>query len=177
MFKTQVIAVAILAAYGVLANAGPAEMWTSGPDHTVYYSGAAIDFPNARAGQSSPASTQDRARGADATVYYSGPLVDVPAARSGLANVGWTGMWSSGQDATVYYSSAPIVAAGKVVGIDGTAKSVRLAHGSINMINHSPMTMEVGVRDANVLRGLQPGQAIVFELVEQNGQYAIATAR
>jgi len=177
MLKAQVVAVAILAGYAALASAGPTEMWSSGADATVYYSGPRIDFPNARAGQASAVATAVHARGADATVYYAGPTFDFPNARAARASAGPAVMWSSGADATVYYSTAPIVATGTVVGVNGAAKSVRLEHGSINMINHPRMTMEVGVREANVLSGLQSGQPIVFELIEQNGQYVIAKAR
>jgi Cu/Ag efflux protein CusF len=176
MLKVQVIAVAILAGYAALVSAGPTEMWSSGDDPTVYYSGPTIDFPNARARQASAASTDVYSRVRD-TRYYSGPTIDFPNARVGLASAGRTEMWSSGNDATMYYSIAPIVARGTVIGIDGGAKSVRLEHGSIRMINHPPMTMEVGMRDVKLLSGLQPGQQIVFELVEQNGQYVIAKAR
>lgn len=177
MLKAKVLVVAILAGYAALASAGPTEMWSSGADPTVYYSGLTIDFPNARAGQASAGPAQMWSSGADSTVYYSGLTIDFPNARVGLASARPTEMWSSGQDPTVYYSTAPIVASGTVVSIDGGAKSVRLEHGSINMINHPPMTMEVGVRDAKLLSGLQPGQQIVFELIEQNGQYVIAKAR
>jgi Cu/Ag efflux protein CusF len=177
MLKAKVLGVAILAGYAALVSAGPAEMWSSGADATVYYSGLTVDFPNARAARARSGPAVMWSSGADSTVYYSGLTVDFPNARAAQAIAGPTEMWSSGADATVYYSTAPIVASGTVVGIDGGVKSVRLEHGSINMINHPPMTMEVGVRDAKLLSVLQPGQKVVFELIEQNGQYAIAAAR
>jgi Cu/Ag efflux protein CusF len=177
MLKAQVVVVAILAGQVALASAGPAEMWSSGQDATVYYSGPAFDFPNARAARARSGPAEMWSRGQDFTVYYSGPTTAFPNARAGLASAGPAEMWSSGQDSTVNYSTAPIVAAGTVVGINGAAKSVRLEHGSIRMINHPPMTMEVAVRDANLLSGLQTGRPIVFELIEQNGQFVMAKVR
>ncbi len=101
----------------------------------------------------------------------------IPAGHVVPASAAPTEMWSSGQDPTVYHSTVPVVASGTVVGIDGGKRSVRLEHGSIRMIYHPPMTMEVGVGNAKLRSGLQSGQPIVFDLVEQIGQYAIARAR
>lgn len=55
---------------------------------------------------------------------------------------------------------------GKVVAVDRTKLSVKLAHEEIKSLGWSAMTMEFGVTKPALVEGLKAGDAVTFELAK-----------
>ncbi len=65
-------------------------------------------------------------------------------------------------------------AEGRVEAVDPAKASVTLAHEPIASLKWPAMTMDFKVKDGTLLRGLRPGQRIVFDLAgEAGGEYTI----
>jgi len=65
-------------------------------------------------------------------------------------------------------------AQGKLVDIDAKAQTVTISHGPVPSLRWSAMTMEFGLANSSLLRGMQPDMLVAFEFVERGkGEWVI----
>jgi Cu/Ag efflux protein CusF len=67
--------------------------------------------------------------------------------------------------------NATHVGQGKVVSIDPTAGTVKLAHEPIKSLKWGKMTMDFKAHDPSMLKDLKPGTKVDFELMKMEGTY------
>ena len=66
---------------------------------------------------------------------------------------------------------------GTVKGIDAKTGKVNLSHGPIASLNWPAMTMGFPVKDAALLKGIQAGMKVDFELEKSGGGYRIVSIK
>ncbi|MEO8417689.1 MAG: efflux RND transporter periplasmic adaptor subunit [Methylophilaceae bacterium] len=100
-------------------------------------------------------------------------LIDSEASLSGvLARLELQSATDSMQAGAKTPAKMPI-GTGKVVEVDAKANHVTLAHEPIPALGWPSMTMGFGVKDAQQLKALKPGDQVEFELKAQDDEYVI----
>lgn len=68
---------------------------------------------------------------------------------------------------------AQAMAEGVVRRIDLDNNKITIRHGEVKALDMPPMTMVFVAKQPELLKSLAPGDAIVFEAFEANGQYSV----
>jgi Cu(I)/Ag(I) efflux system protein CusF len=68
---------------------------------------------------------------------------------------------------------AQVMAEGVVRRIDLDNNKITIRHGEVKALDMPPMTMVFVAKQPELLKSLAPGDAIVFEAFEANGQYSV----
>lgn len=68
-------------------------------------------------------------------------------------------------------------AQGTVVGVDAQMGKINLSHGPIQSLNWPAMTMSFAVKDAALLKDIQPGMKVDFELEKSDSAYRVISIK